>query len=152
MQIAKEVLAEKNYEGSRLIELNDEKVTELQKEITALQIEANPFLAEMEKLTPILDPFYQEIGKHQKAIDDIKEEMAKPKEEYMEWLQKVEKIDQKANLVKNKLQPLVKAIIAPQLGEFETARTLTVKDGKLYVEVVDEIEEKVKAIRANKQK
>ena len=39
-----------------------------------------------------------------------------------------------------------------ELGEFETARQLIEKDDKLFVEICDEIEEKVKSIRAIKAK
>lgn len=152
MQIPKEYLTEKNYEGTRLIEVVDDKVAELKKELTALQIEANPFLEEMEKLSPVLDPFFVKIGEHQAAIDALKKEMEEPKAEYNEWLKKVEEIDQKAQLIKNKIVPLVNAIVAPSLGEFEKANQMVPKDDKLFVEVIDEIEEKVKSIRATKTK
>lgn len=152
MKIPTEILSEKNYEGTRLIEINDPKVTELQEELTKLQLEANPLLEEMEKITPILDPFYTKMREHQEAITKIKEEMEVPKAEYTSWLEKVEKIDQKAQLIKNKIQPLVNAIVKPELGEFEKANQLVPRDRKLFVEVMDELEEKVKAIRAAKAK
>jgi hypothetical protein len=38
------------------------------------------------------------------------------------------------------------------LGEFETARQVIEKEGKMYVEVIDELEEKIKTLRAAKAK
>ena len=43
MKIPADILSEKNYEGSRLILVENEKVAELQKELTKLQLEANPW-------------------------------------------------------------------------------------------------------------
>lgn len=152
MQIPKEFLEEKNYEGSRLIEISDEAVVKLHKELKKFQVEANPTLQEMEKLTPILDPFYARIGELEKEKNKIKEEMQPTREEYDKLLEVVQKIDQRAQLVKNKITPMVNKIIEGQLGEFEKANQLTEKDDKIFVEIVDEIEEKVKAVRMIKSK
>jgi uncharacterized phage infection (PIP) family protein YhgE len=152
MQIPSELLKESNYSGTRLIEIKDAQVTKLQKELTKLQLEANPFLEEMEKLTPILDPYYTKLRNLQEEIKKVQEEMAPTKETYDEWLEKVQKIDQKAQLIKNKIQPIVLDLVNPQLTEFEKANQMIEKDGQLFVEVADEIEEKVKAIRASKVK
>lgn len=152
MQIPKEVLAEKNYEGTRLIEITDEKVFSLHQELKKLQVEANPTLAKMEKLTPILDPIYIKIGELEKEKAKLKEEMQPTREKYDELLAVVQKIDQRAQAIKNKIQPLVNSICEPQLSEFEKANQMLEKDGKIFVEVMDEIEEKVKAVRASKKK
>jgi len=151
MKIPSELLAEKNYEGTRLLELTDEKLTALQKELNVLQVEANPHLLEMEKITPSLDPLFTKIRELNEEMKKVQDKKAPLQEVYNEWLKKVEEIDQRAQLIKNKIEPLVKKLIEGQLGEFEKATTMKEKDGKIFVEIVDEIEEKVKAIRAIKK-
>lgn len=152
MQIDKNILAEKNYTGSRLIAINDPTILKLKKELNAFQKQANPFLKKMEALTPAMDPIYTRIGEHQAQIKKLHEDLAPFKEKYDIELKRVELIDQKAQLVKNKMQPLVNRIVESQLSEFEKATQLIEKNSLIYVEVVDEIEEKVKAIRASKAK
>lgn len=152
MQINKELLSEKNYEGTRLIEITDEKVISLHSELNKLQAEANPHLKIMEDITPKLDPLFAKLRELEEKKAKIKEEMTPIRAPYDVELQAVEKIDQKAQLIKNKIQPLVLSIVKDSLSEFETAKQLIEKDGKIYIEVVDEIEEKVKAIRASKAK
>lgn len=152
MQIPAEVLSEKNYTGSRLIEITDAKVIELRAQLTEYQKEANPILNEMDKISPELDVFFQKIAKLEEEKNKLREEMAPIRAPYDELLKQVEVIDSKAQLVKEKIQPLVNSIVESQLGEFEKALHLKEEDGKLYVEVVDEIEEKVKAIRQSKIK
>lgn len=150
MKIPKEYISEKNYEGSRFIEINDPKITALMKEISALQKEANPYLEVMDKYAKILDPHYQKIQKLQTEIGKIKEEMAEDKAKYDEELSKVEKIDQKAQVIKNKLMPVILDIVKGQLGEFEVAFQTKEKDGKIFVEVQDKLEELIKSLRAQK--
>jgi len=152
MQIDKELLSEKNYTGSRLIEITDEKVSELKLKLKEFQKEANPILLEMEKISPLMDPIFTKIRELEEEKKKLQDEMAPIRAPYDELLSQVEKIDVKAQAVKNKIQPLVNKIVVGQLGEFEKAMHLTEQDGKLYVEVIDEIEEKVKAIRAIKNK
>ena len=152
MQIDKELLSEKNYTGSRLIEITDEKVVELKLKLKEFQKEANPILLEMEKISPLMDPIFTKIRELEEEKKKLQDEMAPIRAPYDELLSQVEKIDIKAQAVKNKIQPLVNKIVVGQLGEFEKAMHLTEQDGKLYVEVIDEIEEKVKAIRASKNK
>ncbi len=150
MQIPKEVLAEKNYEGTRLIEITDEKVSELNLKLKELQKEANPHLEIMEKITPQLDPLYTKLRELEEQKSKIKAEMEPVKAPYDEELKIVEKIDQRAQLIKNKMQPMINKFIEGQLGEFEKAVQMKEVDGKLFVEVIDEIEEKVKSIRSAK--
>jgi arginyl-tRNA synthetase len=152
MKIDKAILSEKNYEGSRFIEVKNPKVIELMKEISALQKEANPFLDVMDKYAKVLDPFYQEIQKLQVKISKIKEDMAGDKAKYDEELAKVEKIDSKAQMFKNKLMPIILDEVKDQLGEFEVAFQTKEKDGKIFVEVQDKIEELIKSLRAQKAK
>lgn len=152
MKIPADILAEKNYEGARLIELTDEKVLQLNKELKALQAEANPILEVMEKMTPAMDPLYTKLRDLEAQKLAIKTELDPLRAPYDLEMAKLEPIDQKANLIKQKLQPLVNAIVADQIGELERANQMIEKDGKLYVEVLDEVEEAVKAVRAKKAK
>ena len=152
MKIPSEYLKESNYEGTRLIEIKNETVNKLIKEISGYQKEANPALEIMDKYAKILDPFYQKIQKLQGEIGKIKEEMADDKAKYDEELAKVEKIDAKAQMIKNKLMPIILDEVKVQLGEFEVALQTKEKDGKIYVEVQDKIEEVVKSLRLQKAK
>ena len=147
MQIPKEYLEEKNYDGSRLIEITDETILELQEETTKLQLEANPFLEKMDALTPQLDEVYGKIAELERQKKVLQEEVRPIREKYDAELEVVEEINQRADLIKNKMQPIIADLIKDSLGEFEKAKHTVKKDGKLYVEVFDEIEEKVKAIR-----
>jgi hypothetical protein len=152
MQLPKDLLSEANYEGSRFIEIKNETVSALLKEIGEYQKEANPTLEVMDKYAAILDPYYQKIQTLQGKINKIKEEMAEDKLKYDDELAKVEKIDQKAQLIKNKITPIVMKEVEGQLGEFEKATQTKEKDGKIYVEVVDTLEDLIKSMRANKKK
>lgn len=147
MKISKEILAEKNYEGTRLVEIKDPKIKQLHEELTKLQKEANPHLKIMESITPKLDPLFTKLRELDEQKTKIKDQMTPIRAPYDIELKIVEGIDQKAQLIKNKMQPLVLRLVNPLLGEFEKANQLVEKGGKMYVEVVDEIEEKVKAIR-----
>ena len=150
MFIPEDFLEVKNYDGTRLIEINDKKVVQLKAELKKLQLEANPILKETEKIFPKLDPFYVKKQKLMAEIKKLEEEMKPVNDEYMIHAEKLEKIDQKAQLIKNKMQPIVVDIVKGQLKEFEKANQIVEKEGKMYVEVTDEVEEKIKAIRATK--
>ena len=128
MQLPKELLSEKNYEGTR-----------------------EPTLKEMEELSKPLDVFYMKLRPVEEERKKIKDEMQPAYEAYQDKVVEMDKFYQKAQLVSDKLQPLVLEIVNPQLREFEKAKELIEKEGKLYVEVIDEIEEKIKAIRATKK-
>lgn len=152
MKIPQEYLKESNYDGTRLVEVTDKKVAELHAKLTELQREANPHLEIMEKITPQLDPLFTELRELETKKQAVKDKMAPIREPYDTELAMVEKIDQRAQLIKNKIQPLILDLVKKDLGEFETARQLIEKDGKLYVEVIDELEEKVKLIRTKNKK
>lgn len=152
MQINKDVLSEKNYEGTRLVEVTDEKIRQLHGELNKLQKEANPHLEIMEKITPQLDPLFTKLRELETEKQKVKDQMVPIRAPYDIELKAVELIDQRAQLIKNKMQPMILDIVKGDLAEFEKANQLIEKDGKLYVEVVDEIEETVKKIRASKLK
>lgn len=152
MLIPKEMLAEKNYTGSRLIKVNDPTVLKLKKELTEFQKKANPTLKKMEEISKLLDPTYSKIAELNQQITKLKEEIKPTRELYDLEMAKVELIDQRAQLVKNKIQPLIEEAIKGQLGEFEKALQATEKNNLIFVEVVDELEEAVKRIRASKLK
>lgn len=152
MKIDPLILSEKNYEGTRFIEVKNPIVTSLIKEIALYQKEANPILEVMDKYAKVLDPYYQKIQKLQAEITKIKEDMAEDKARYDEELSKVEKIDQKAQLIKNKLMPIILKEVEGELGEFEVALQTKEQDGKIFVEVQDKLEEQIKMIRSQKAK
>lgn len=152
MQIPKDLLSEKNYEGTRLIEINDEGVKNLMADLTALQQEANPYLEKMETFTPQMDPIYSEISLLQNKINELHAQVKPIRALYDAEMEHVEAIEQRAMVIKNKLMPIVLDLVKDELGEFEKATQTVTKDGKLYVEVIDELEEKIKAIRASKNK
>lgn len=152
MKISKEILLEKNYEGTRLIEIKDPKIKQLHKELSKLQVEANPHLKIMESITPKMDPLFTKLRELELEKEKVKAQMAPIRAPYDKELKEVEKIDQRAQLIKNKIQPLVLKTIQPLLSEFEKANQLIEKNGSMFVEVTDEIEEKIKAIRASKLK
>ena len=148
----KTILSEKNYEGTRLLKIEDEKIISLHKQLNELQKEANPFLEKMEALTPKLDETYTKVGKLQKEIDELKKAIQPTKDLYDVELKQVEAIDQRAMLIKNKIQPLATELFKKDLKEFEVANQILVKDDVLYVEVMDKLEDFIKGFRANKAK
>lgn len=152
MQIDPKVLSEKNYTGTRLIEITDERVIELNNQRKEFLKEGEPILEEMEKLSPPLDAFYVKLKPIEDERAKIKLEMQPAYDAYNEKVEEMDKVYQKGQLVSNKMQPIINELVKPELGEFETAKQLVEKDGKLFVEVQDEIEEKVKSLRAIKAK
>lgn len=151
MQIPAEYLTESNYEGTRLIEVTDEAVLSLTAELSELQKEANPYLEKMEALTPQMDPIYSEIAELESKKKELLAQVAPIRAQYDAEMQFVEEIDQRATLIKNKVQPIINDLVKGELGEFERAMQTVHKDGKLYVEVQDQLEEKIKQLRVNKQ-
>jgi len=206
MHIPKEYLEEKNYTGSRLVEITDPEILKLKQAIKDIQEkEANPILNEAEPLLKVIDPANTKIGElinkikeittkirpltlefnevsknfpeditefppelqvikdkidplmnEVKALEEQVKEVKKSKEneqkQYNEAIKKVEKLDARASLIKEKMQVLVNKFINPQLSEFEKALHLLEKDEKVFVEIIDEIEEKIKTIRQLKAK
>jgi len=153
MQIAPEVLSEKNYTGSRLIEVKgNDLIDELQKELVSIEEYVKPIVEKLtENYYKIVDPWYQECLIKKEEIKSLKDKIKEVADKYQSEVSEVEKKGEQAQLIKNKLVPIINDHVSSQLGEFEKALHTVVKDGKLYVEVVDEIEEKVKAIRQAKQ-
>jgi len=156
MQIPKKYLEEKNYEGTRLIEINDPKVLKLKAEMKkyhpSQNKEVKAHLDEMERLSNILDPTFTKIRELDAEKKKLTDEAQPTKDLFDAELKAMEAIEQKTELIKMKIQPIVSKIVEKDLGEFEIARQLIEKDDKIFVEVSDEIEEKVKAIRAIKLK
>lgn len=150
MQIPKEILAEKNYTGSRLIEINNETVEKLNTERVIIVKEKEPILAEMEKLEGPLDVFYKKLAPLEEERVKIKAEMKPLSDEYTVHVAALDEIQNRVDAVSLKLVPFIQELVKPQLSEFESAKELSVKDGKYYVEIVDEIEEEVKKLRARK--
>lgn len=152
MKIPEEYLKESNYEGTRLIPITDERVIKLSKEIAKLKEPAAPHLKRMEELSQKTDPVYAQIQTLQGEINRLRESITKEKEEFDAELVHLEKIDSKAQLIKNKMTPMVNDILEGQLSEFERpVQVITKDDGTMWVEVRDEVEEKIKQLRATKK-
>lgn len=150
MQIPQEFLDEKNYEGSRLIEITDERVVKYNQELKKLQEEAEPFVKEMEKLSPPIDKIYTELRPIEDKRAELKAKLEPLLVPYREEMEKADKVYQRAQLIKNKITPIVNELVKPDLREFETAKEMIERDGKIYVEVIDELEEKIKQLRMKK--
>ena len=134
-------------------------LTELSEKIKVLEDEYNKEYARLVPKVPKLDAlaekmkvYIDEVHVIEAQINEIKKEMQPTKEAYEKEMKKVEIIDQRAQLIKSKLVPLVQSSIEKELGEFEKALQVIDKDEKMFVEVVDEIEEKIKQARAEKLK
>lgn len=148
MQIDPALLSEDKYTGTRLIEITNSKVRELMKEVGKIQKQANPILDEMDKiLKGGLEEFQRQIQIKRSEIVEIQNQMKPQKDEYDVLLKRVELKDNKAQLIKNKIQPLVDQELEGQLGEFEKPLHVVVKDHKIYVEVQDSLEEFIKQKR-----
>lgn len=152
MKIPQEYLEPKNYQGTRLIEVTDKKALDLMEKIASFQPEAEPWLKKMEEIDKKTRPFYEEIAKLQERIKSLQEKYAPDKAEWDKVIKELDAINAKAQNYKNKLTPLVNKLVEGQLGEFEKATQLVNRDGKVYIEVIDEVEEKVKQVREAKAK
>ena len=124
MKIPQEILSEKNYEGTRLVEITDERVIKLNDERKAMLKEGEPILQEMEKLSPPLDAWYAKLRPVEEERAKIKADMQVDYDVYNEKVQEMDKIYQKGVLVSNKMQPIIQELLKTELGEFETAKTL----------------------------
>ncbi len=152
MLVPKDILSEKNYTGSRLIEITDEVVLGLKKELDLLQQEMNPLLDTIKPEWDSLDASFPRLQKAQEELKKVQDERAPILEKCRKYEEDTLKpVEQKAQLIKNKIQPIILELVKGELGEFEKAQQTMDKDGKVYVEIVDEIEEKVKQIRALKK-
>jgi len=100
----------------------------------------------------VVDPWYQEALKKQEEVKVIKEKIKAVADKYQDDTDFIEANGQKVQLIKNKMVPIINKEVEGQLEEFEKAMHTVVKDNKLFVEVQDEIEEKIKLIRAQKSK
>lgn len=147
MKIDKEILSEKNYTGSRLIEITDEKVLSLLAEVKKCGEEAKPFVDEMEKLTPALEVIYAELKPVEEKRAELKTKLTEELKPFQEQQEKADAVNQKADAIKEKIYPLARKAIASELGEFEMGGSFIEKDGKVFIEVTDQLEEKIKQIR-----
>jgi predicted transcriptional regulator len=142
MQIDPKVLAEENYTNPRLIELKNEEIGELYSQVLQHQEVVNPFLKR-----------YEEIEAKKAELKAPYDEYVKEtRQELEDMMEKMQREDQLASKIKEKLVPLVEDEVLPQLGDFDEFVGLEKIDGKLYAKVNDKIEEIVKVIRANKNK
>lgn len=203
MQIDKALLSEANYEGTRLVLIENENVKEYKKLLNDLQKEANPILdvmteidkkvqpyreqvkvlkdenqkdyesirpfkeqyeilaralpedateqtPEMAELAEKMNPVIDRIKAREVEISAIREEMKPHKDEWDKEHDKVQAIERQAAALKEKIIPFVTKDLEGKLGEFEEAKHLIEKDGLIYAEVFDLLEEFIKAHRAKK--
>lgn len=148
MQIPVEFLKETNYEGTRLIEMTDSTVLSLLKEVKKCGEEVKPFLDEMDKYTPEIDVIYAELRPIEEKRAELKEKLTIALKPFQVEQEKADMVYQKSDAIKQKIYPLARAFVDRHLSEFESAGQFIERDGKTYIEVTDEIEEKVKQIRA----
>jgi predicted nuclease with TOPRIM domain len=150
MRIDPTILKEVNYVGSRLVDIEDETIAKLHAEkVEILESEKKPILDKMTELEKPLQVFYDRLTPIESERSSIKEEMKPLSEEYSKEVEKIEAVQQKIDSIDQKINIIANDKVKSELGEFETARTLHVKNGKFSIEVIDEIEELVKKIRSN---
>jgi hypothetical protein len=147
MIIDKAILSEKNYTGTRLIEITDEKVISLLEEVKKCGVEAEPFLNEMEKLTPALEVIYAELKPIEEKRAELKARLTEELKPFQVQQEQADLINQKADAIKEKLYPIARNVIKDQLSEFEMGGQFIERDGKTFIEVTDQLEEKIKQIR-----
>lgn len=96
--------------------------------------------------------FIDKIHAHEKKMEKINKKIRPWSDKYEAEMKKVEAIDQQASIYKQKLVPLVNKLVEKDLTEFEEAKHVIEKDGKIYVEVFDQLEEFIKTYRQKKLK
>jgi hypothetical protein len=152
MHLPADLLSEKNYSGTRLIEITDENILKLFKERGEILKSGEPIMKRMDELSKPLDEFYARLKPLEEERKQIKEDMQPAIDAYQAVVDEMDRdIYQKTRLIDQKLNPMVDEVVKDQLSEFEKAKTLTERDGKYYVEVEDQLEEKIKLIRATKK-
>lgn len=97
-----------------------------------------------EKMNPVID----RIKEREAQIFKIREEMKPHKDAWDAEHEKVQVIDRKAAVIKEKIIPFVKEELKGKLEEFEEAKHLIEKDGVVYAEIYDQLEEFIKNYRA----
>lgn len=115
---------------NRTITLNDEKVREIYDQILEVQKEANPFIDRWNEI----DEKKKELK--QPYVDYIKE----VETEEVELRANLDNINQKAEVLKEKLAPFLRNEIEPQLADTEEFESLEVVDNQLYANVYDAVE------------
>lgn len=154
MNIPAELLAEKNYTGTRRIAITNPKIKELKAELKKLQEQINPILDGAQDTFAKLDAAQRAIDEHRNEIKRINEEAMADKKIYDETMAKIQPYEQQALLIKDKLEPLVLKEVESELAEFEKALTIGETEGgeELYVEVQDMLEDFIQKTRQAKEK
>jgi len=116
---------------NRTILLTDEKVREVYDQIIEAQKEANPFI---ERWNEIED---KKKELKQPYIDYIKE----VETEEIELRANLDNINQKAEVLKEKLAPFLRNEIEPQLADTEEFASLEVVENQLYANIYDAVEQ-----------
>lgn len=145
-----EVLSEKNYEGNRLLLIEDETLDSLIAEIGKEKTDIEPTIQKLEVVTNKLDPAYTQIRELQEKITKIKEEMKPEQDEYEALKPELDAFKDRIDLIQNKMRAIINKFAEDKLKPFEKALQTQLKGDKLYVEIVDELEEFLKKHRAGK--
>jgi chromosome segregation ATPase len=130
MQIDPTLLSEKNYTGTRLVEVNDPKIKELKAKLKKIQVEeVNPILDSTEPLLKILDPYYAKIRELRESIRPILEKAKPLQEEYEKHL----------------------ATIDPESKEERPELEALAQNMKKYIDEIHDIEAKIDEIKKEMQ-
>lgn len=131
----------KEKEHSREVEVNDNDLLRLVREKTAIQVKGSQSLKSVDKEIRQISRINKKIRDLNLKIKeqvDKKEPLEKKIQPVMDGLDQLKVEDGK---VKEKIVPLVEKLIENELGEYEMYETTTLRDGKVYVKVVDRLEE-----------
>lgn len=145
MQIPKELLSEVNYEGSRLIEIENENIKEYKKLLKELQAKANPILDVMDEVDKKVAPYREQV----KALRDENQadyESIKPFKEQYEVMAKALPDDAKDSTpemkeLEDKMNPAI-----DRIKERETEISKIREEMKPHKDEWDKEHEKVQAI------
>lgn len=119
---------------TRYIELDN-------KELEELVIKKGELVAEGKELMKPLKPDFEKIDKINKKLNKLMEEKQEIEEELREKMIPANEKGQELQDLKSKIVPMVEeAIKGKELGEYETYTSTEIKDGKLVVSIVDELE------------
>lgn len=114
----------------------------------ALPEDATDSTPEMKELEVQMDPVIDRIKKREAEIHEIREELKPHKDAWDAEHIKVQEIDKRAAVIKEKMIPFVNKFLDGKLEEFEEAKHLVDNEDKIYAEVFDQLEEFIKTYRS----
>lgn len=142
MQIDPKFLTEENYTNPRYIKVDNKEIGDLYEKIQGHQDAVRPYLLRYEEIE-------QKKAELKKPYDEY---VSETKQELEDMLEKMQREDQLAAKIKEKLVPMIEEEVLPQLGELDEFVGLEKKDDGYYAKVNDRVEEWIKAVREQKPK